>query len=296
MGIKNNKKIAFLLVLLITILSGCNPQHYTHEERNEMTQEGQKQVDEWAAVNMPDAVFTVNDVLLEGHEGDWGLSDAATGTYVNGSEEGEFIYVWGTGNMYTDKLYDAATKMTEEMYAEGLGIEYTEVSYTNKLRFKIHATAYRDKGGIGDVEKADTVLSCHCLPYDLDEADLENYLKGYFSEYKGDRSEAGPYYITTSEKIDETSVDMSFMKEYPGVNLICISNADKTETIAYSIDGEHINTRFINSWMDASFSDAVKGMNENSVEYTQQRNKHYHKETIRERTYDINTLEILEEK
>ena len=45
-----------------------------------------------------------------------------------------------------------------------------------------------------------------------------------------------------------------------------------------------------------SFSDAVKGMNENSAEYIQQRNRHYHKETVRERTYDINTLEILEEK
>ena len=221
-----HKAISVILIFVMLLsLTACIPQRYSDDEYNDLSRKGRTAVSKWLKDNEPDAVLKDIQFSHGTNSSNFGISDAVSGTYELNGKEVKFVYVLSDHKMYVDTFYDIASVTTADMYAEGFGFtDYATVSDAyGSLDFVIPCKEYYEDTNnpqgktLSDMQCADYEEYYDCLPYELTEAEIPDYLEETFKEYHRFSSNNLTYYIDT-KSLHQSSFDLHYLKEHPYIS------------------------------------------------------------------------------
>ena len=212
----SGKRTATVLVfILIFSLVGCIPKRFTEEEEEMLNEKGKEAVEAWFSENEPTATFSDPSVYYDSNE--YGLSDAFYGEYTLNGDTHDYLYVMSEDKMYSDKYMDIASETSAAFYAEGLGIEDYESDYINELMLPVDYEAWYDRSGKGEMKTMQVSDVFSCLPYDLEEKDIEDYLKKEF-DFSDTYNRTWIKYISDVDHIDKDDINIDFLRAHPYIH------------------------------------------------------------------------------
>ena len=220
------KTISVILIFVMLLsLTACIPQRYSQDEYNDLESKGRAAVEKWLKDNEPDAVLKDLNVSRGTNTGNFGISDDIHGTYELNGKEVDFVYVLSDSKMYVDTFYEIASVSVADMYAKGLGFdEYATMSDSyGRIGFAIPCTEYFEDSNnpkgrtLADMNSEGIEQYYDCLPYELTEAEIPDFLEEATKEYHRFSSNELAYYIDT-KTLHQSSFNLKYLQEHPFIN------------------------------------------------------------------------------
>ena len=169
---RRTKHIHFLniallsLLLLISVLTGCESQKYDDAEAEEVSQAGKTIIQEWLDQNIPNAELTSYRADTFGYPGNgpYYLNGYVSGSFTVGEEKTDFTVSTKTGQVYLSADLDLFASFTREYILSALGFDELKDTYNYEVSLEL---PYVYEGKSKSYSSKDRVMTYYNLPAEI---------------------------------------------------------------------------------------------------------------------------------
>ena len=169
---RRTKHIHFLniallsLLLLISVLTGCESQKYDDAEAEEVSQAGKTIIQEWLDQNIPNAELTSYRADTFGYPGNgpYYLNGYVSGSFTVGEEKTDFTVSTKTGQVYLSADLDLFASFAREYILSALGFDELKDTYNYEVSLEL---PYVYEGKSKSYSSKDRVMTYYNLPAEI---------------------------------------------------------------------------------------------------------------------------------